>query len=275
MGAGEDQAEPGGPLGRSMRSPETPRPSPRKSTSRSAGCPLGRSSASLDHGPARPHLGPGPGDRCDEHLDEDSVRHAYEALKPMDAMIRQPNVFGPKLEPPPERTCRRSSSTSWAAGHRWGTAPEGPYRCRRLTARRRGLLNRLWVALPSCFQPSLGAEGNELVEVPFCQLMATRHHCFSNRLSVASERPVSPLSWDGRSGLVGRSASVAAAGPGDRMEGGPQMRHPVLAVPRHLKPQGLSGFSGVVGNQVGDSQDHPYLAPKRCGTESHADRTSR
>jgi len=37
---------------------------------------------------------------ADERLDEDSVRHAYEALKPMDAMIRQPNVFGPKLEPP-------------------------------------------------------------------------------------------------------------------------------------------------------------------------------
>jgi uncharacterized protein (TIGR03086 family) len=38
---------------------------------------------------------------ADERLDEDSVRRAYEALKPMDAMIRQPNVFGPKLEPPP------------------------------------------------------------------------------------------------------------------------------------------------------------------------------
>lgn len=37
---------------------------------------------------------------ADEHLDEDSVRRAYEALKPMDAMIRMPNVFGPKLEPP-------------------------------------------------------------------------------------------------------------------------------------------------------------------------------
>ena len=37
---------------------------------------------------------------ADEHLDEDSVRRAYEALKPMDAMIRQPKVFGPKLEPP-------------------------------------------------------------------------------------------------------------------------------------------------------------------------------
>jgi len=37
---------------------------------------------------------------ADERLDEDSVRHAYEGLKPMDAMIRQPNVFGPKLEPP-------------------------------------------------------------------------------------------------------------------------------------------------------------------------------
>jgi uncharacterized protein (TIGR03086 family) len=37
---------------------------------------------------------------ADERLDEDSVRHAYETLKPMDTMIRQPNVFGPKLEPP-------------------------------------------------------------------------------------------------------------------------------------------------------------------------------
>jgi uncharacterized protein (TIGR03086 family) len=38
---------------------------------------------------------------ADEHLDEDSVRLAYEALKPMDAMIRQPGVFGDKLDPPP------------------------------------------------------------------------------------------------------------------------------------------------------------------------------
>jgi uncharacterized protein (TIGR03086 family) len=37
---------------------------------------------------------------ADEHLDEDAVRRSYDALKPMDAMIRQPNVFGPKLEPP-------------------------------------------------------------------------------------------------------------------------------------------------------------------------------
>jgi uncharacterized protein (TIGR03086 family) len=37
---------------------------------------------------------------ADERLDEDSVRSAYEALKPMDAMIRLRNVFGPKLEPP-------------------------------------------------------------------------------------------------------------------------------------------------------------------------------
>ena len=37
---------------------------------------------------------------ADEHLDEDAVGRAYEALKPVDAMIRQPNVFGPKLEPP-------------------------------------------------------------------------------------------------------------------------------------------------------------------------------
>ena len=41
---------------------------------------------------------------ADERLDEESVRRAYEALKPMDAMIRQPEVFGPKLEPPLE--CR-------------------------------------------------------------------------------------------------------------------------------------------------------------------------
>ena len=38
---------------------------------------------------------------ANERLDEASVRRAYEALKPMDAMIRQPNLFGPKLEPPP------------------------------------------------------------------------------------------------------------------------------------------------------------------------------
>jgi uncharacterized protein (TIGR03086 family) len=37
----------------------------------------------------------------DERLDEESVRDAFETLKPMDAMIRQPNVFGPKLDPPP------------------------------------------------------------------------------------------------------------------------------------------------------------------------------
>ncbi len=37
---------------------------------------------------------------ADERLDESSVRDAYDALKPMDAVIRQPGVFGPKLEPP-------------------------------------------------------------------------------------------------------------------------------------------------------------------------------
>jgi hypothetical protein len=37
---------------------------------------------------------------ADEHLDEELVRQAYEVLKPMDAMIRQPGVFGAKLEPP-------------------------------------------------------------------------------------------------------------------------------------------------------------------------------
>jgi len=38
---------------------------------------------------------------ADERLDQDCVRESYEALKPMDAMIRQPYVFGPKLQPPP------------------------------------------------------------------------------------------------------------------------------------------------------------------------------
>ncbi|HEX3793509.1 MAG TPA: TIGR03086 family metal-binding protein [Acidimicrobiales bacterium] len=37
---------------------------------------------------------------ADERLDQDAVHRAYEALKPMDAMIRHPNVFGPKLDPP-------------------------------------------------------------------------------------------------------------------------------------------------------------------------------
>jgi uncharacterized protein (TIGR03086 family) len=37
---------------------------------------------------------------ADEHLDEEQVRQAYDVLKPMDAMIRQPGVFGAKLEPP-------------------------------------------------------------------------------------------------------------------------------------------------------------------------------
>lgn len=37
----------------------------------------------------------------DERLDEEAVRNAFDALRPMDAMIRQPNVFGPRLDPPP------------------------------------------------------------------------------------------------------------------------------------------------------------------------------
>ena len=37
---------------------------------------------------------------ADEQLDEDAVRAAYEALKPMDAMIRRPGASGAKLEPP-------------------------------------------------------------------------------------------------------------------------------------------------------------------------------
>ncbi|HET9733441.1 MAG TPA: TIGR03086 family metal-binding protein [Acidimicrobiales bacterium] len=37
---------------------------------------------------------------ADERLDGDAVEYFYEALKPMDAMIRHPNIFGPKLGPP-------------------------------------------------------------------------------------------------------------------------------------------------------------------------------
>jgi uncharacterized protein (TIGR03086 family) len=36
----------------------------------------------------------------DEHLDPDVVHLAREMLEPMDAMIRQPGIFGPKLDPP-------------------------------------------------------------------------------------------------------------------------------------------------------------------------------
>lgn len=35
----------------------------------------------------------------DENIDADAVTHAYSALQPMDAMLRQPGVFGPKVEP--------------------------------------------------------------------------------------------------------------------------------------------------------------------------------
>ena len=35
----------------------------------------------------------------DEALDQDTVAAAYSGLKPMDAMIRMPGVFGPKIEP--------------------------------------------------------------------------------------------------------------------------------------------------------------------------------
>ena len=34
----------------------------------------------------------------DEHLDQDAVAQAYSGLKPMDAMIRMPGVFGAKIE---------------------------------------------------------------------------------------------------------------------------------------------------------------------------------
>lgn len=37
---------------------------------------------------------------ADEHLHPAAVTDAYELLKPMDAMIRRPGVFGPKIDPP-------------------------------------------------------------------------------------------------------------------------------------------------------------------------------
>lgn len=36
----------------------------------------------------------------DETLPADAVKQSYSALKPMDAMIRRPGVFGPRIEPP-------------------------------------------------------------------------------------------------------------------------------------------------------------------------------
>jgi uncharacterized protein (TIGR03086 family) len=38
----------------------------------------------------------------DERLGEDDVQHAFDGLRPMDAMIRQPGVFGPKVESAPD-----------------------------------------------------------------------------------------------------------------------------------------------------------------------------
>lgn len=36
----------------------------------------------------------------DERLDAEAVTQAFKGYQPMDAMIRQPGVFGPKVEPP-------------------------------------------------------------------------------------------------------------------------------------------------------------------------------
>lgn len=36
----------------------------------------------------------------DERLDPDEVHRVYEELQPMDDMLRAPNAFGPKLDPP-------------------------------------------------------------------------------------------------------------------------------------------------------------------------------
>jgi uncharacterized protein (TIGR03086 family) len=38
----------------------------------------------------------------DERIDADAVTQAFSGLKPMDAMIRQPGVFGPKVESAPD-----------------------------------------------------------------------------------------------------------------------------------------------------------------------------
>jgi uncharacterized protein (TIGR03086 family) len=37
----------------------------------------------------------------DENIDAEAAAHALEGLRPMDAMIRRPGLFGPKVEPPP------------------------------------------------------------------------------------------------------------------------------------------------------------------------------
>ena len=37
----------------------------------------------------------------DEHLDPDDVHAIFEAMEPMDEMMRANGVFGPKVEPPP------------------------------------------------------------------------------------------------------------------------------------------------------------------------------
>jgi len=38
----------------------------------------------------------------DERLDPDDVHQVFEAMRPMDQMMRRPDVMGPKLEPPPD-----------------------------------------------------------------------------------------------------------------------------------------------------------------------------
>jgi hypothetical protein len=38
----------------------------------------------------------------DEQLDADAVTQSYSGLKPLDAMIRQPGLFGPKVECAPD-----------------------------------------------------------------------------------------------------------------------------------------------------------------------------
>ena len=37
----------------------------------------------------------------DERLDPDEVHAVFEAMQPMDEMMRVPGVFGPKVEAPP------------------------------------------------------------------------------------------------------------------------------------------------------------------------------
>ncbi len=50
---------------------------------------------------------------ADARLDEDAVRRASHSIRPMDAMIRRPNLFGPGLDPPDGQPGRRHRTRRW------------------------------------------------------------------------------------------------------------------------------------------------------------------